>query len=190
MPTDATNPGMLSYIFDASEFLEYSCDLSPEECQGKLAERDGNAEVCNEIIDNQPYWGSKAGISPDDITQLQLLNGRIARLDAFLPPMEKCCEVLRETRMELVDQRERLIYNAANSVDRRAIKDPSLLARYQRTRAYRSAAALKAAKTRKKKAVAGKPAPSATPAPSAPSAYFAHRDHLVRGIVITSFGAS
>jgi hypothetical protein len=58
--------------------------------------------------------------------------------------------MLGETRALLEDKRQRKIFNVAVSVERREKEDPELLAKYEKTRAYRSAIAYKAAKTRKK----------------------------------------
>lgn len=147
---DPMNPTMVSEIFDTSEFTPYEVHLGPGERQGMKVEHDGFEEVRMEIVDNQADWGEKAGIAPSDIAEFQLLNGRIARLDAFLPPFGKRYQVLLATRAFLADKREKLVNNVALSVDRRAAAEPALLSRYQKTRAYRSASALKAAKARRR----------------------------------------
>lgn len=149
---DPKNPTMVSEIFDTSEFTPYEAHLGPGERQGMKVEHNGFDEVRMEIVDNQADWGEKAGIAPSDITEFQLLNERIERLDAFLPPFGKRYQVLLETRAFLADKREKLVNNVALSVDRRADAEPALLGRYQKTRAYRSAAAMKAAKSRRRAA--------------------------------------
>ena len=68
--------------------------------------------------------------------------------------MEKFLEVMQETRAVLEDKRQRIIYNVASSVDRREKETPGLQAKYEKTRAYRSAIAKKAVKTRLKNAEA------------------------------------
>ena len=50
------------------------------------------------------------------------------------------------------DKRQRIVMDAAQSVDRRSGKQPELNAKYQKTREYRSAIAKKGLKTKKENA--------------------------------------
>jgi hypothetical protein len=161
-----------SFNIDGSEFNEYGEDLGPKECQGFQTTREGYSEVYVEILANHALYGAKAGIPDADVTDMTTANERIARIDLFLPAYLKAAEILTETRAKLDDQRQRIALNSAASVDRRSLHHPELLAKYQKTREYRSAIAKKAAKTRAKKAAEAKAkaAASATPAPSAPVA--------------------
>ncbi len=63
-------------------------------------------------------------------------------------------EILEETRAKEDDQRQRQVGAFAEAVDRRvkANGDTTLLAKYEKTRSYRSAVAMKGVKTRSKKA--------------------------------------
>ena len=153
MSNDPLNPTIGSLVFNGEEFT-YLVDLEPQDMQGKLTEQPGFGEAKDEVLANQQEWGAKAGVTSDDFTQLQLCNERIARIDTFLPPMLKCIEMMTETRCLLEDQRQRIVLNVAKSVDRRSIREPQLLAKYQKTRAYRSANAKKGLKTRKAKQAA------------------------------------
>ena len=137
-----------------------------------LTARDGFNDVYNEILTNQASHGAKAGIPEPDAAELTTCTERIARIDAFLPALLKAVEVLTETRYLLDDKRQHIILDAAKAVDRRAKNIPDLVPRYEKTRAYRSAAAKKAVKTKEKNA-AEEQAPGvengAKPEPSAPA---------------------
>src|SRR6185436_13721214 len=72
-----------------------------------------------------------------------------------LPAARKLVEILEESRAKYDDQRQRIVYATAEAVDRRAkhaADGGTLLARYQKTREYRSAIALKGYKTRRRNA--------------------------------------
>ena len=77
---------------------------------------------------------------------------RIAQIDAKLPAASKLVEMMEETRALLDDQRQRLISAVASVAEAqaKAFGDSDTLARYEKTRAYRSAIGLKAARTRRR----------------------------------------
>lgn len=154
MPGDAKNPEMGELSVDASEFAPIIVDLPNGGTQGLKVEQEGCPEVVAEIVANQPVCGAKAGVSQEEVTELQAAHVNIARLDRFIPVVAKLYELLTETRAVLADDRERLIRAVAWSVDAKAgIKgNEPLVAKYEKTRAYRSAPGDKAAKTRKKHA--------------------------------------
>lgn len=152
------------FSFNGDEFEDYAEDLPPGACQGMLACQDGFVEVHEEIKKSHAEYGARAGITDADVNTLDECSHRIERLDIILPAMAKALEVLTETRYKLEDQRQRIVLNSATSVDRRAKRDPKLLAVYERTRVYRSAAAKKALKTKAKKGEQ-KPAPTGTDPP-------------------------
>ena len=152
MPADPKNPVLNQFVYDASEFEEYSEDLAPGACLGMICAREGYEEARDEIVANQAVYGASAGIPDQEVDVLKTCDYRISRIDVFLPPLLKLVEVLTETRYKLDDQRQRIALNGASSVDRRSRKAPELLAKYQKTRAYRSAVAKKAMKTKKQKA--------------------------------------
>ena len=154
MAKDPKNPQLGDVVFDGEEFTSYLADLLPRDLQGMRTAQAGFDEVIAEILSNHAEWGAKAGVTAEDIAQIGTGSERIARIDAFLPPLVKFVEVLRETRYLLEDQRQWVALNVAQSVDRRSLREPVLLAKYEKTRAYRSAAAKKGLKTRKKNAEA------------------------------------
>jgi hypothetical protein len=148
MPGDAKNPDLKSFHIDGGEFEDYAEDAPPGALQGLLFTHEDFSKACDEVFSAHAQYGATAGIPDGDIKDLTEANARIARIDAFLPAYLKAAEVLTETRAKLDDKRQRLILDAANSVDRRAGKTPVLLAKYEKTRAYRSAIALKGVKTK------------------------------------------
>ena len=152
MAGDPTNPQIGDFIFDMSEVKSYGKDLAPGACQGMLTERTGFTDVYNEVLTNQASHGAKAGIPEADVTELITCTERIARIDAFLPAVRKAVEILTETRYFLDDRRQHIVFDAATAIDRRARSNPDLVAIYEKTRAYRSAAAKKALKTKEKNA--------------------------------------
>jgi hypothetical protein len=152
MAGDPKSPVVGELVFDGSEFNAYVVDLPQGACRGKLTAREGFEEACKELFANQADHGTRAGITADDATDLAAANERIARIDAFLPALLKAAELLTETRYMLDDKRQQILFNAAQSVDRRGKQHPELVAKYQRVREYRSASARKAVKTRRKNA--------------------------------------
>jgi hypothetical protein len=149
---DPKNPNVGDCVFDGSEFAPYLVDVPPGGLQGMRKAQDGCEEVIKEILANQAEWGSKAGITPDDAANLEDINTKLARLEQFVQPVRKFLELLVETRYVLDDRKQKLIYTIAQGVDRRGREKPELLAKYQHTRAYRSAIAKKGVKTRNKNA--------------------------------------
>lgn len=150
--SDPTNPALGSFHIDGTEFEAYAEDLPPGGLQGFTSTRDGFHEAAQELIAAHATYGKAAGIPDGDITDLAEINQQIARIDVFLPAYAKAAEVLAETRAKLDDKRERILLNGAKSVDRRAVKNPTLLAKYEKTRDYRSAVAKKALQTKALKA--------------------------------------
>ena len=145
---DPVNPTLGAFHIDGTEFEVYAEDLPPGGLLGFKSTHEGFIEAAQELVTAHPAHGRAAGISDGDITDLAEINERIARIDVFLPAYAKAAEVLTETRAKLDDKRERILLNAAKSVDRRAGQTPTLLAKYEKTREYRSAIAKKALKTK------------------------------------------
>jgi hypothetical protein len=149
MASDPENPKVGDLVFNG-EFRGYIADLKPKDLQGLRTAQQGFEHVIEEILSNQAEWGEAAGVTARDFSQLEELNVRIARIDVFVRPAQKFVEMLIETRYQLEDRRQRLAFNVAQSVDRRGVREPHLLAKYEKTRAYRSAIAKKALKTRRR----------------------------------------
>jgi hypothetical protein len=141
-------------LIDATPFAEFIVDLPPGARQGLRSEQAGYGDAVAEVVSNQAVWGDQAGITAGDFAELTLANERIAKIDALLPAARKMVEVLEETRALLDDRRQRQVSAIATAVEGRAkaLRKPELLAKYEKTRAYRSAIAMKAARTRRRNA--------------------------------------
>jgi len=152
-------------VTDCTDMASFLVDLPPGGRRGMVCEQDGFSDVIAEIEANQDQLGEIAGITKTDFESFQASNQRVAMIDARLPMLKKLVEILEETRAKEDDKRQRQANGFAESVDRRAktIGDASLLAKYEKTRTYRSAIAMKGVKTRTKKAKSAQPAPDASP---------------------------
>jgi hypothetical protein len=166
---DAFEPvavGALS--IDCSFLASFAVDLPPGARRGLRVAQEGFGDVVNEIAANQAKHGEEAGITKADLDTFTTANERIAQIDAFLPAARKLVELLEETRAALDDQRQRQISAIADAVEGRAKahKSGHLLAKYEKTRAYRSAVGIKAAKTRRRNATAQEDPAAVSAAPA------------------------
>lgn len=145
-----------SLFVDARSLDGITIDLPPGAMQGMRTEQKGYEEVVAEILSNQCVLGERAGVTQSDIDRIVELDRRIAQIDQYLPAAKKLYEILTETRAVVDDERQRLVNAVAVSVESRAkaSRDTGLLARYQKTRDYRSSPGVKAVKTRTKNAAA------------------------------------
>jgi hypothetical protein len=150
------NPTVGDLHINASALASVLIDLPPGAMVGHLSEQAKLNDVLEEIAANQDVWGDKAGVTAGDFTALQDAGTQLAQVRTFLPAARKLVELLEETESSIVDRRERKIRAIAGSVDGRVKEGggDDLLAKYQKTREYRSAIGVKAAKTRKKNAEA------------------------------------
>lgn len=156
MADDPKNPEIGELAVDVTDLAPVIVDLPPGDGQGLKSEQEGCDEVVDEIVANQPGWGAKAGVSKEEVEDLTATHKQIARIDKLIPVVAKLLELLKDTRAVLADKRERLIRAVAWSVDAKVgVKgNEVLVAKYSRSRAYRSALGEKAARTRKKNASA------------------------------------
>ena len=152
MSFDPKNPQVGDVVFDGSEFAAVFVDLPPGGMLGLLTEQPGFDDVRQEIVASQAAFGDLAGVTAGEFAEFLRNTALIARIDQFLAPALKFVELFIETRAAAEDKRQRIAFNIAGSVDRRARHAPELLAKYEKTRSYRSAGAKKAAKTRQKNA--------------------------------------
>ena len=137
---------------DLTTFKDFLKDLPYGSRQGLRTSQEGCYEAVHEMESNQVEFGERAGIMPRDIEALTTARSRIALIDAQLPAARKIVELLEDTRAVLDDQIQRIISAAGQTIEARAkaFDDTELLARYDKTRAYRSAVGYKAAKTRRR----------------------------------------
>jgi hypothetical protein len=152
MADDVKTVEIGTLLIDATPFAEFIVDLPPGGKLGLQKQQDGYGEAAAEVVSNQAVWGDQAGITVGDFEQFTLANERIAKIDALLPAARKLVEVLEETRAVLDDRRQRQTSAIATAVEGRAkvLRKPELLAKYEKTRAYRSASAMKGVRTRRR----------------------------------------
>ena len=140
-------------IIDARELESFLVDLPEGATHGMRREQEGLADVVQEITANQDKWGAKGGVTADEVGGIVTATAQIAQIRAYRPAVAKLLEMMDETEALLDDKRHTLIRIVAESVDAKSkTAGPELLAKYELTRAYRSAAANKAVRTRKKNA--------------------------------------
>ncbi len=150
-------PESSDLLLDARPLESFLVDVADGGTQGMRREQAGIAEVVHEIKVNQKAWGVKAGITPDEVATIVTTTAQLAQLRAFRPSVAKLLEMIDETEALLEDKRDTVIRTVAGSVDVKALVVGSeIIAKYEQTRAYRSAVGDKAAKTRKKNAAAAK----------------------------------
>ena len=158
---EETTPQIAPFPFeelavDATSIVLYAVLLARGALRGLLREQDGIDDVLREIVANQANIGARAGVMAEDVHVIQLATERLAEVRKYLSAVRKLLQILESTEAHLDNERHQMIHIIATSVDRRAKKasNKDLYARYEKTRAYRSASANKAAKTRRNKAKA------------------------------------
>ena len=162
MPNPVLPVALDSLVVDCTPLASFIVDLARGARRGMQVEQEGFSEVIAEILTNQQKYGDKAGITATDFQAFKDANDHVAAIDIHLPALRKLVELLEETRANEDDKRQRQASGFAVSLERRfaTTKDAEMLAKYERTRTYRSAIAVKGAKTRAKNA---KPAEPKTP---------------------------
>jgi len=155
-------------VLDCSKHASFLVDLPRGRMRGLLVERPGFSEVFAEVLANQATVGPKAGVTQDDIEAILVDNDHIDDIDAVLPAARKLVELLEESRAHYDDDRQRRVHAIANLIEGRARTTgiDEVLAKYDKTRACRSATGMKGVKTRKanKKKAESTPATPPTPA--------------------------
>lgn len=149
---------------DATDVGPFVVDLPPGGMLGLRSPQPGFAEALAELLSNQPVFGVQAGVRDEDIVDIQTTLTQRERVRSLLPAASKLFELLTETDAVLDDRLQRQVHNVAHVVERRAKmqRNDELLARYAKTRAYRSAIGNKAARTRQRNLDAVTP-PDETP---------------------------
>lgn len=151
MGNDPKQPLMGELSIDATD-LTFLVDLEPGARARLRSAQPGLGDTLAEIEANQ-IVGNGASLVPEPtFRELMLVGERIGQIDAKLPAVSKLAEMMVETRALLEDQRQRLISAVAAMVEAqgKALGDSAILARYEKTRAYRSAIAIKALRTRRR----------------------------------------
>jgi hypothetical protein len=152
MEKEVKQPGLNDLFVDARPCIGYTVDLQPGERQGLRVQMEGFDESAAEVIDNQEDYGERAGISDKDFQGFVTTVERRNELRKHLRVARKLVEILEESEAVHDDQAQRQIFGFAQVAEARAraYGDPEILARYEKTRAYRSAVGVKAAKTRRR----------------------------------------
>jgi hypothetical protein len=151
MANDPKQPLIGEQSIDATD-LTFLVDLEPGARLRLRSSPPGIREAIDEIKANQ-IVNRGASVVPEQLyREILLVEERIAQIDAKLPAVHKLGEMMEETRAVLDDQRERLVGAVASITDAqaKAFGDNGILARYEKTRGYRSAIAVKAARTRRR----------------------------------------
>lgn len=152
MEPEIKKPALNDLFVDARPCADYLYDLEPGDRQGLRVELDGFVVAADEVIDNQQHYGERAGISDKDFALFTTAVERRDEIRKRLRVARKLVEVLEESEAVHDDSAQRQIFGFAQIVEARAkaYGDSELLARYEKTRAYRSAVGVKAAKTRRR----------------------------------------
>jgi hypothetical protein len=139
-------------IVDVRHMAPYLFDVEVGARQGLRFEQSGFPEVVDEFRINQPNYGERAGISPQDFNALNEAIERREEIKKHLYKARKISEKLEESYAVVDDQIQRMVFGFATIIDARAkaFGDDEILGVYERVRAYRSAVGLKAAKTRRR----------------------------------------
>jgi hypothetical protein len=138
---------------DARSLASFLIDLPENGTLGMRREQEGITEVVAEIAGNQEKWGPTAGVTAAEVAGIVTSTAQIAQIRLYRPAVAKLLEMLDETEAMLEDKRDTLIRTVAGSVDVKAMANGGeATAKYEKTRAYRSASGDKAAKARKKNA--------------------------------------
>jgi hypothetical protein len=151
MANEPKQPLIGELSIDATE-LTFLVDLEPGARLRLRVAQPGIEAVIEEIKANQIVNGGADVVSETMYRELVLVEERMGQIDAKLPAARKLVEMMEETRALLDDQRQRLVSAVATVAEAqaKAFGDSDTLARYEKTRAYRSAIALKAARTRRR----------------------------------------
>jgi hypothetical protein len=152
MGEEFKKPALNDMTINVSHMAEYLFDLEPGARQGLRVALEDFHIVVNEIKDNQALFGGRAGITDQEVDAFCTSVDRTEEIEKHLRVARKIVEVLEESKAVQEDKSQRWAFGFAQIIEARArtFGDSELLARYQKTRAYRSAAGFKAAKTRRR----------------------------------------
>lgn len=151
MANDPKQPIIGELSIDATD-LTFLVDLEPGARVHLRPSQPGIAEAIAEIKANQMVSDGARVVPESTFQELLTVEARIKQIDAKLPAVKKLAEMMGETRALLDDKQQRLVSAVARMAEAHATAfgDNSMLARYEKTRTYRSAVALKAARTRRR----------------------------------------
>lgn len=136
-------------------------DIPPGGLQGLRNEQPGIDGVLLELAHALPNYGDMAEVHGAFHSRIMDASTNIDKLAAHEMVLEKQLEVVRETKAQLINNREYDIGSVAAKVSESATrqKKPELLAVFEKTLRYRSQIGVKASATRKKKTQTEPPVP-------------------------------
>lgn len=149
---------------DLTDIKDVLVDLPPGALQGVRYDQPGITEVLVELNHALPQYGDAAEVHGAFHARIAQASSHIDKLTQYEITLQKQLEVVRETRAQLINNREYDISAVAAKVTESATrqKKPELMAYFEKTLHYRSQAAFKALATRKKK-IQTSPATSTPP---------------------------
>lgn len=160
--TDSPKPPNRNDLFiDARAFESFLTDMPPDwERRGLLRRRSEFGEVWQEIQDHQASMGERAGITARDYQELCTAEEQFQQIAALLPAARKLLELLEENALRLDDRIQRMVKGLGAAIEIRAdaMDDRELVARYEKTCAYRSATQVRGARTRQRNRAAAEAA--------------------------------
>ena len=150
MSKDPKRPDVGDLVLDATDLAGIIVDLPPGRRLGLRSTQPGFDGVVGEIRANQVTLGARAGLRDEDVAAIEEDLAHRAEIQARLPAARKLVELLEETDGVVDDRLQRRVFSIAQTVESRAkmLGDDELLARYAKTREYRSSIGNKAARTR------------------------------------------
>jgi hypothetical protein len=99
-----TIPESSELFIDARALESFLVDVADGGTQGMRREHEGIAEVVHEIGTNQKTWGSKAGVTVEEVATVVTTTAQLAQLRAFRPTVAKLLEMIDETEALLEDK--------------------------------------------------------------------------------------
>jgi hypothetical protein len=150
---------------DATDLEPDLVDLPERGRVGMQREQPGCNVAEAEVEANHEKFGERAGVTSLTVQEMRASRQRLTRIRERLHAARKLVEILEESEAFHDDRLQRLLYTVANTVEMhaKALGDPELLARYEQTRAYRSAVAKKGVRTRLRNQQAAVAASTDTP---------------------------
>jgi hypothetical protein len=152
MSNDPKRPDVGDLVVDATDLAGIIVDLPPGGRLGLRSTQPGFEGVVGELRANQPAMGAQAGLRDEDLAGLEQDLAHRAEIQLRLPAARKMVELLEETDAVIGDRLQRRVFSMGQTIEARAkmLGDDALLARYAKTREYRSAIGNKAARTRQR----------------------------------------
>jgi hypothetical protein len=141
-------------VNDLANVKDALVDLPPGRLQGARAAQPGIAGVLAELAHALPQYGDAAEVHGAFHSRITQASTDIDKLEQHELVLEKQLEVVRETKAQLINNREYDIGAVGAKVVESATrqKKPELMAHFEKTLQYRSQVGVKAMATRKKNA--------------------------------------